>query len=485
MVSHMDACCENLAKNHKLVEPSRRASLRSSLICFARFYNLQGRYVDAEKLLNDILKRDELQPPEDISPILQARIYKAEVHHNQGRYREAAQELLEILKEENTHPFGPGSSLRLTAVTSLARVYYREASYDEAVTLYNRALSEHLQCPHEHAAEILNIYENLAMVLRNQGDHNAAVELYNKALTGFEKLYGPDNVRSLKTMVQLANVYRNQTLYDKTLPLYQRALAGNEKRFGPEHLNTLENMANLAINLRNLGQYSEAEILFSKAKVGMQKVLGDTHPDTLRTMMNLAINYHKQGNYSEAQSLYVVVLEGREKVLGLNHHYTWRTVECLADLFWIQGCREEAEQLAERCMPRASRSNTDKKRRPIERSPERNHSLPDISSVDLNAARQYIGLEALFLRALKRDQTSLKGYHADKLDTMMSLGRVYVEQERYEEARDIFTEVLAVSKERYGTDHRECARVAVSLGEVNEIMGLGTGYDSGIELEEG
>lgn len=324
------------------------------------------------------------------------------------------------------------------------------------------------------------------MVLRNQGSHEAVIRLYQETLIGYEKLHGPQNFQSLKTTVHLANnAYRNQSRYDETLTLHLRALEANKERFGSDHLNALENMEDLAISLRNLGKYSEAKEFFTEALNGVQKILGETHPTTLHTVMNLTINHQKMGNYTEAEAFYMFILESRVKHLGWGHHYTWRTVECLSDLQWVQGRRDEAEKQAQQCM-RGSRvvsSSAIGKRVPTERSPERNSTRPDLQHTNiepsLGSSLIFSELEPLFLRALRRDQTNLRGYHADKLDTMTSIADVCAGQERYKEAQTMFLDVLEVSKNRYRPDHRDCARIMLALSKVNDHLGYSDGYGSG------
>ncbi|RDL39896.1 uncharacterized protein BP5553_04236 [Venustampulla echinocandica] len=489
ILSHIDACYENCKRHIKSPMYARSGVLRESLIQFGNFYNMHGRHQQAEEIFREILKEDELGRGYGDLETLQSRLYLTQVYYNQGRYGECRKMLLEIQDKQELQPPLIPNTLRTS--TLLARVCFREGLYSEAVALYQQALSGYATGKGLDQTDTLKIYEDLAMVLRNQGSHEAAIEYYHKALVGYEKQYGPNSFQSLKPLVHLADTYRNQGLYEKTLPLYQKALEGNEKQFGIDHLNTLENMVNLAINLRNLGRYADAEHLFSKALHGIEKILGEGHLDTLRTMMNFAINHHKMGNYTEAEVLYHTVLEGRERVLGLDHHYTWRTVECLADLLWLQGKQDEAERLAQRAMRGSRRQSWNKTRhtqRASERSPERNQlqrlappprlrSEPILThSID---DKIFPDMEALFLRALHRDQVNLRGNHADMLDTMTTLANVYVAQNRYNEAENLFTQVLEVAKSRYGLEHRDCARLILSLNELNELQGKE--YDSGYD----
>ncbi|MCJ1313658.1 hypothetical protein MMC25_007337 [Agyrium rufum] len=80
---------------------------------------------------------------------------------------------------------------------------------------------------------------------QGQGRYDEAETLFERALAGREKKLGPEHPDTLGTVENLATVYRNQGRYGEAETLYERALAGNEKKLGPEHPDTLLTVQNL------------------------------------------------------------------------------------------------------------------------------------------------------------------------------------------------------------------------------------------------
>jgi tetratricopeptide (TPR) repeat protein len=328
-LSHLDTAVENdhayLVQGIQLGE----SVLVVPAITFAGFYKYNGRYKEAERLYERVLKgREEQLGPEHHSTLRTVQNL-AIVYEYQGRYKEA-EKLYERALKGREEQLGPEHHSTLRTVQNLAIVYQYQGRYKEAEKLCERALkgSEEQLGP-EHP-DTLGTVQNLAIVYQYQGRYKEAEQLYERALKGSEEHLGLEHPDTLRTVQNLATVYQNQGRYKEAEKLYERALKGSEEHLGPEHPDTLGTVHNLAAVYRNQGQYKEAEKLFERALKGSEKQLGPEHPDTLGTVHNLAIVYQNQGRYKEAEKLYERALKGSEEHLGPEHPDTLRTMQNLA-----------------------------------------------------------------------------------------------------------------------------------------------------------
>ena len=111
----------------------------------------------------------------------------------------------------------------------------------------------------EHPDTAQTIY-NLALLYQNQGQFEEAESLYQRALAIDEKVYGQDHLEVATDLSSLANHYRDQGRYEEAEPLYQRALAIREKTLGPEHPDTISVREDYTALLEKMGQTTSSDV---------------------------------------------------------------------------------------------------------------------------------------------------------------------------------------------------------------------------------
>ena len=89
----------------------------------------------------------------------------------------------------------------------------------------------------EHPDTLTSV-RSLALVLQRQDQFDEAMLLYQRALSGREKALGKEHPDTLSSLSDLAYLFHQRCQYPSALPLYQKARAGFEATLGSEHPRT-------------------------------------------------------------------------------------------------------------------------------------------------------------------------------------------------------------------------------------------------------
>ncbi|HEX2913539.1 MAG TPA: tetratricopeptide repeat protein [Chloroflexia bacterium] len=200
----------------------------------------------------------------------------------------------------------PENSILSDAFYQLAELECYWSHYEEARTLYNKALPiyEALQYNIDRA----NTLHSLGQLEYMLEHYDEARSLYDKALPIFESeqahLGMANTLHSLGQLEYMLGHYDEaRALYDKTLPLFEAV----QHRLGLA--NTLQSLGNLEYIL---GHYNEARALYDKALPlfeAVQNPLGRAN-----TLRNLGELERRLGHYEKARSLFEQALPLYEAV---------------------------------------------------------------------------------------------------------------------------------------------------------------------------
>ncbi|MEM8640629.1 MAG: CHAT domain-containing tetratricopeptide repeat protein [Cyanobacteria bacterium P01_G01_bin.54] len=270
----------------------------------------------------------------------------------QGRYREAEplhQEALRIRRHlrGNQHPDVAQS------LNNLALLYDLQGRYGEAEPLYLESLIIWREHYGDEDLEVALSLNNRAELYRNQGRYQEAEPLHQEALAIRRKVLANqepdaaprDFAQSLSDLTQslnnLALLYETQGKYTEAEPLYNDALTLLNAESGDmqQLANTLNN---LALLYEAQEKYAESESLYHESLALYYQVLDPEHPDIATSWNNLATLYKLQGRFGEAESLYLKALEVRQKGLGKDHPLVADGLENLGALSWAQQNDQQA-----------------------------------------------------------------------------------------------------------------------------------------------
>ncbi|CBF80763.1 hypothetical protein AN8541.2 [Aspergillus nidulans FGSC A4] len=238
-----------------------------------------GRYVEGETLLRNVLKCRErtcgLEHPDTLTSISQL----GSVLADQGKYEEAeAMHRRDLVGSEKV--LGPEHPNTLVSVSELGSVLAGQGKYEEAEAMHRQALQR----------------PQLGSVLAYQGKYEEAEVMHRQALRGREKVLGPEHPNTLVSVSQLGSVLAGQGKYEEAEAMHRQALQGYKKVLGPEHPNTLISMQNLAIAVKGLGNISDALSLTRNCADLRNKALGSNHPHAIVSSNTLA-GWEQEANH--------------------------------------------------------------------------------------------------------------------------------------------------------------------------------------------
>lgn len=419
ILSYQDALIQSMSRFSNSNVQLGTGTLRNAGQCFALFYNLHGRYNDAEVLFNMVLGNDEQQHGPTHPFYLNTTRYLASVLKNQGQHIKAQQLLEPVLKKAELVNDSAPEVLELRM--ELAAVYAKQGKLQESKIVHENLLEYYTNHTGSYGVQVLRCLEQLGQLYRWQGKHEEAIGYFRRVLENYETKMGHDELHTFRAKVHLANTRRALSQYAEAEQLLLEALKGLKNSVGVYHPDTAGVYVDIAISFRCIGQFEKAESHFAFAIDSFNKSLGPDHPDTLRAMMNFAILLDRRGQIAEATVLYKQVLSGRLKKLGPGHAYTMRTVERLAYVLWLQGEREEAEALATRILTSNGKINTQESISPSPRA---------------SNAPEYNALVLLYEQAIARDSVKLNPGHVDLVEAQTSLTAVRQAQEETEDSFD-------------------------------------------------
>ena len=449
VLTHTDVCVENYSRFCLAQSQSLSEELRECLTAFGLFYTRHGRYQHGEDILNDVIRKDEVQFGPNHVKTLETKLYITDVYLGLGRYHDVEELIQEIKPKLKKLP----NAARAHIFCNLAKAAFKQGQYQQALDLFKSALQIQEQFLTLGHPDLLKTYEALAQVYRNQGRNGKAIDLYSKTMDSYIKLHGKNHPDTFSTMNNLGNCYRNLAKFDQANKIYHDALCGNENFLGVDHPNTLNNMVNLAINHRYRYQYEEAEELFTRALATYQTKLGPEHPETLRTNLNLASLYLARGYFEKACSMLTQVFEGRLKRLGVHSDYTLYAIERL--LSALNGQCKEADTYATQMLKMQGDlglANT-------------------YSGAELAILKQdfrFTAVEIIFTRTLARRKSNLVWNHNDITDLSRILAFVYSAQNRHKMTEDTLLQIIHAHETRCGLQHEETLRAELDLSTFRE-----------------
>jgi tetratricopeptide (TPR) repeat protein len=202
------------------------------------------------------------------------------LYYKQGRYLEA-EPLLQKVLALRQQLLGPDHSDVATSFNNLAELYRLEGRYSEAEPLYLRSLEineQQLGTNHFGIATSLN---NLAELHRLQGRYSESEKLYVRSLRIREQTLGADHPDVAASLTNLAEFYCAQGRYSEAEPLYARSLEIKEQQFGPDHPHVANSLWNMARLYSNMHRWTEAKPLIVRAVSIFEQYLGIQHPLTV------------------------------------------------------------------------------------------------------------------------------------------------------------------------------------------------------------
>ncbi|MBD2429177.1 tetratricopeptide repeat protein [Phormidium sp. FACHB-1136] len=434
-----------------------------SLNNLAELYRSQGRYKEAETLFQQALAIRREQLSDSHPDVAQSLNNLAGLYRSQGRYREAEpflREALMILREQ----FGDSHPDVAQSLNNLAVLHQEQGRYGEAETLLQQALAIRREQLGESHLSVATSLLNLAGLYQAQGLLHEAETLLQQALVIYREQLGENHPSVATSINNLAELYRAQGRYEEAEPLHQQALAIRQEQLGASHPAVIISILNLAGLYWQQGRYGEAETFAQQALAISQRQLGRSHPDVAASLNSLAVIYQEQGRYGEAETLFQQALAIRREQLGEIHPDVATSLLNLAGLYQKQGRYGEAETLMQQALAMHREQLG-------ENHPNVAISLNNLASL-YQVQRRYEEAELFYQDSLAIRREQLGANHPSIATSLNNLADLYRVQGRYEEAEPLHRQALAISQEQLGESHPDIATSLNNLALVYQDQGL-------------
>lgn len=187
---------------------------------------------------------------------------------------------------------GPSHVKTLGALAGHGTTYWRQGKAAEAENIFRRVLAYKRNLGPKKTQNIVN---KLGAVYYEKGRFEEAMVLYQHALTTYRDSTGPLDLQTLTTLNNVANIYLRQGKLAEGEALLREVKARKEKILGVEHPTTFEPLMNLGHIYRAQGKLQEMEDMFRQAFERGEKTLGPEHKSTLAAAYELYTLYTQQG----------------------------------------------------------------------------------------------------------------------------------------------------------------------------------------------
>jgi serine/threonine protein kinase len=315
----------------------------------AAVYAGEGKYAEAEPILNDVLAAQSrvrgAQHPETLSTVqVLADLYLA-----QKQFAKAEPLLVQAV-DGMRKVFGEEDPKTLTAMLSLGLLYQQLEEYGKAEPLQVQALDGLRRVFGELDRQSLNALDAMGWLYLRQGKYAKAEPLLLQVLEGRRKVLGERNGKTLDSLRALARLYTAAGKHAETEKTYRALLTTQRSVLGDEHVEVAQTLVRMADSLRLQNKLADAESAYREGLAIQRNVLGEEDIEVASTLYGLAAVLRSQKKLPETEELYRHVLAIRRNVLRADHQNIADVLLNLTSLLLSQKRYKEAEPLALECL---------------------------------------------------------------------------------------------------------------------------------------
>jgi serine/threonine protein kinase len=269
-----------------------------------------------------------------------------------GRYPDALKLQEEVLRLRKVK-LGSEHRDTLLSMHNLAHTYSILGRYVDALELYEEALplQKAKLGPGDHHTLLTML--DLGETYITLGRMADAIRVLEEAVRQCKASLGPDHALTLGNMTKLGSTYDKVGRHGEALKLHEEALALQKTNLGVDHPDTLTTLSSVADCYEGLGRKAEALKLREETLKLTKAKQGFDHPDTLARMYELACSYSKAGRHSEALKLLEDALPLQKAKVGPDHPDTLVMMRSLAESLVKLERGAEAVTIIDECLRRA------------------------------------------------------------------------------------------------------------------------------------
>jgi serine/threonine protein kinase/tetratricopeptide (TPR) repeat protein len=390
-------------------------------------------------------------------PLLRAELQLTigRTYRNLG-YLERSEPLLVSAADTFQRNAGDEDERTIEAVGELARLLSQQGNDERARVLFEKRLAHYRnRYGPDHASTLLARRDVIAAAAA-MGQVREATTDYQDLLLRQRRLLGDDHLATLKTMHSLGVLYSEMDRLDEAEPLLEEAFNRRRSRLGETHPSTIGTMTVLAQVYRQTGRVPQAESLLRQALDVHRSVLGEMHPTTLTSKSTLGMLLFSKGELGEAVSMFEELVGECREVHGSEHPATISALANLATLRMRSGDHRQALNLMEEAVALSRKSaGAD--------HPKTLHAMHTLGMILINLEEYARAREVLTQTVDSRKQV-LGAENSLTLSSMNNLAHVLGNLDQWTDAVALHRTVLSAREKHLGRDHRDTLISVIGLG---------------------
>ena len=298
---------------------------------------------------------------------------------------------------------------------TMGDAYSHLAYHDKAEAVIRDAIAIYEVHAEPTDDELLDSLEILSSVLRSQEQWDDARNVAQRALSIREALVGKDDPSLHSSLAVLGNIHHYLDELDEALALYERIIEIENNAFSKDDPAKAKAINHAALTYERMGRYAEAEAAYRESLRLREKGYGKEHARTAFGQSNLGIFLSNQGRHDAAEPYLLTALEVRRKIYGDDNINVAYPLTALSNI--------------------------------------------EVQRGNLTRAAEY-------QEQVKSIWFATNPSHGTYANAVRSLGRLYGQMDRFEEALAETTLALELYREIYGEKN---SRVAESLHTIAEV----------------
>ena len=303
----------------------------------------RGKLEEAEALLRRAVEAYNKQPSLILFSIVALETLASLL--NRRKEYEESEALLHYVWETKESFFGMNHPDTLKALNNLGSVFMCSGKYEQAETLFRRALelSEEALGTNNNSTTTESL-GNLATALQKNGKFEEAEDKLRRLLEVAERKHGQEHSITMFLLGKLADVLRKNGKLKESEDKFRSLLKAADQTLElPDSFNMMRLLHNFGTLLQKNGKFEEAEDKFRRLLAAAERKYGPNGSNTHTALCFLGSVLKESGQLDDAEAQYRRALKGKEEVLGLEDESTMICLNNLGMLLQKRGKLEEAE----------------------------------------------------------------------------------------------------------------------------------------------
>ena len=350
----------------------------------------------------------------------------------------------------------------------LSWILYRKNKYEES----EREAEQALRLYHNIGEEtgISHVYILKGSISNSNGEYDKAIEYHLQALTIYRKKLGSNHPNTAVILNNIGAVYSSKGEHDKAIEYYQQALSIRRNKLGGNHPGTAMSLYAIGSIYHKKGEHDKAIEYYQQALSTYRKKLGEAHPNTAMILGNIIKIYQTEGKYDKAIECLLQSLSIKRKNFGAGHTSSASTMLLIGNTYRAQGKYDKAIEYYRQALTIYRKKH----------GGDHQYAATCLNNIGLAYGSKGEHDKAIeyYRQALTIYRKKLGDDHQYVATCLNNIGLAYGRKGEYDKAIECYQKSLEITRRKLGDDHPSTANTLSNIGDVRQSKGE---YDKAID----